>query len=92
MPKRFAPNGLPFLEHNARLPTLTETLQTSRYGVSEQAAYRLPVAFLLAGDSGSTRRQLAAEVDKLADRTDAAANVCGDRDVGAVGLIFPLDA
>ncbi|MGH3878769.1 MAG: hypothetical protein ACRDSK_17190 [Actinophytocola sp.] len=66
-------HGLPFLRRHATLAAITRQLES---GPAEgtMPEYRLPVAYLLAGEHDRAMTALTGELDSLGDRQDAAAD------------------
>jgi hypothetical protein len=65
--------GLPFINSNASLPTLLETMRSPRFAIQLAAVYRIPVALRLLGRCAEANGFLNDELAKLGARTDPAA-------------------
>jgi hypothetical protein len=66
-------HGLPFMEANATLDALCETIANSRYGWPEQLAYRLPLVYYLTGEVVKAKEVLDSHLEALGQRADPAA-------------------
>jgi hypothetical protein len=66
-------HGLPFMESNVTIESICGTLADSLYGWPEQLAYRLPVAYYLAGDIDRAKAVLENHLAALGQRVDPAA-------------------
>jgi hypothetical protein len=66
--------GMPFIESNASLPTLVNSLVDGRFTYKESAIYRRPIAHLVLGQKDEARQYVTHEVDAIGQRTDEAAD------------------
>lgn len=65
--------GRPFMEANTTLDALCETMAHSGFGVPHQIAYRLPVAYLMLGQTSVVEGFLRSQLAEIGDRKDPAA-------------------
>jgi hypothetical protein len=65
--------GLPFINANAPLPAILETMRTRGFAIDYVAAYRIPVALHLLGKRAEADAFVSDELAKLGARTDPAA-------------------
>ena len=65
--------GLPFMKRNIDLNVFLKTMKSTRFGISEQLNYRIPLCLYLLGRFDETSQFLSTKLLQLADRTDHAA-------------------
>lgn len=65
--------GVPFMERHSSLEDIVQEMIGGKGAISEHRAFRLPVAYLLMGSPESARESLAAELGRIGDRQDLAA-------------------
>lgn len=65
--------GVPFMERHTSLEDIVREMISGKGAISEQRAFRLPVAYLMIGSTESARESLAAELGRIGDRQDLAA-------------------
>lgn len=65
--------GVPFMKSNASLEVIIDHLERHRYSDRESAAYRVPVAYLLAGKTDLALEHARKHLAELGKRTDPAA-------------------
>ncbi len=66
-------HGLPFMSRNADLAALVETMASSKHGIPDQTAYRLPVGCFLLGRYDAAEEHLRRWQSHLGSRQDPAA-------------------
>jgi hypothetical protein len=66
-------HGLPFMKRVADLRRLVESMQTARFGISEQLNYRIPVGLWLLADVREAKAFIAAKLSEVGTRGDLAA-------------------
>ncbi len=65
--------GLDFARKVTDLSALVEAMQVARFGMSEQIGYRVPVGYLLLGESDKAIWFINQKIDEIGSRTDPAA-------------------
>lgn len=64
--------GLGFARKHVDLFALVETIQVARFGMPEQLAFRIPVAFCLLGEVEQASQYLLNKLNEIGARTDPA--------------------
>jgi len=65
--------GIPFIRSKSHLETIIGDLEQGRYTHNESAAYRLPIAYTLSGDTNAAAAYAKQKVEGLSSRNDEAA-------------------
>ena len=65
--------GMPFINTNANLPTLVESMRTVRFGIPFVLEYRIPVGLFLLDDYARVKEFLGSKLAEIRSRNDPAA-------------------